>query len=443
MAFFFEAGQFEAKKVLFSNGRLAGSSDDPVNSRDPSMKFEVQDSGQTEIRFSDKLVCLFDVKIPSPFSKYNGTKVEAFDRFGRPIDMTAEPSGNLQLEETSSFALLERMLKSTGRDTNPKDERRRLREKAHALITAFLGAGRESAVEDHPLQPRISFILPPRGQLSRDTIITGWDKSLTQLFSITSETTTWQNICACVSRGGVLDAKNVPLWISDIEQAAALIASNFLPDRVDHKCRLKGRFYRVFPARYEDLKSGSKRVFVSFLPSSIRPFDLRERISTLLSGLILSIRFRERLIPKALGLRNLADTDKKAGVMDFYRELLAVETESAELGLAINDDDVPEAETPLLSAFRDGEVKNELEAEIRKWHADRLTIEKLISDFCSNRDTVDEVIDKLNSIFLGRQSINSLFVTAIIDELKYVSHIDIREAESDFLVEKMGKKHVR
>lgn len=366
-----------------------------------------------------RIVCVFDEEPPSVLSKFHGVKVCGRQRTGPVIDMaTTEPKENSQLDDSAIFGLLQQMLTnkpgSPLRDVNAASMKQMLREESQKLIKLFEAARPGDVIDEKSLQPRISFELSPGGKLTSDTPVKGYKESLSDLFSIDAETTTWARIIkGCSSPKG-----GKPAWLSDIEQAAGAIMTNNIPANAGSKCILRSAIYRVYPARYEIYKDGRRTIYVGFLPVTNRQFDLARRSSTLLSSLILSIRFREQLLPMTKSLKEVPP--KKLGdlLQNFYRLLVAIEIEAKQFGLII-DSEIPDEEAPLAAVFTDPKKKAIIQGSINKWSKDRERIETMFVDdpkFNSDKETHDcarEVIGILNKV----TKVNADFIELISEEL--------------------------
>jgi hypothetical protein len=384
---FFEAGQFRATLK-------------------PSL---IKDSNK-------RIVCFFDEEPPAIFSEFHGVKVRAQQRGGGPIDMPLPPAQNTQLDDSAIYDLLQRMLKNDPdaslRDVSAASTKEMLREESHKLIRYFEAARPGDVIEEKSLQPRISFELLAGESLSSKTAVKGYEASLRHLFSIESETTTWADIvqCCSTSNGGK------PAWLSDIELAATDIMKDRTPANAANKCLLENVIYRVYSARYEVYKDRRRVIYVVFLPVTRQPFDLRKRSSTLLSSLILSVRFREQLIPMVEQLRN---EPTAALVQDFYRLLLAIEMEARQFGLVV-DTAIPDDESPLAAAFTDGKKREIIQQRIQEWAPDRALIEKMFVDEPVNLEAPGEAA-RCAAIIAGilenTAKVNAEFIEMIAEEL--------------------------
>lgn len=300
-----------------------------------------------------RIVCIFDDEPPSILSMFQGVKVCGKQRTGSNIDMsTTLAKDNIQLDDSAIFSLLERMLKNSPetplRDVNTSSTKEMLREESHKLIKLFELARPQDLIDEKSLQPKISFELAPGGRITPDTLVKGYDKSLRDLFSIETDETTWGRVCGiCSTANG-----GKPAWLSDIEAAAADIMLDNTPANVGNKCILEGKIYQVIVARYEIYKDGRRIIYVVFLQVTSQPFDLTRRSSTLLSSLILSIRFREQLIPMRKVLKKEKPASLAALLQSFYRLLVAIEMEARQFGLVV-DSAIPDEEAPLAAVFTD------------------------------------------------------------------------------------------
>src|SRR5260370_1537015 len=172
----------------------------------------------------------------------------------------------------------------------------------------FINMQYEEKLQEIVFKPRISFRLPPatktlKSKLSPDTAVTGDGALLSLIFGITGIETTWGKIKACCRD----ENGNDPLWVCEIEAAAEQVSRDLVPNQPDGLCLAKAneKFYEVLFARYEPFKSGARICYIVFVPRRSRHFDVRQRTSILLRALILSIRFRQRILPFIKQLKNL------------------------------------------------------------------------------------------------------------------------------------------
>lgn len=395
---FFEAGQFRAT--------LTGNLVKEVNKR---------------------IVCVFDREPPAILEKFQGVKVVGEQLSGALIDTTTiAAKDNIQFDDSSIFNLFVRMLGNAPnaplRDTKDRIVREIMREESLKLIKLFAAAGIGAKVDERSLQPRISFDLLPNEMLTAETPVRGYDGSLQSLFGIDSEMTTWGQLIS-MSNGG---RTGKPLWVSDVEDASTAIMRKTIPDSLSNKCVLRNAVYRVYVSRYEVFKNEKRSIFVVFLPATNRNFDLSRSTSTLLSSLILSVRFREQLIPMA---RQLAGRDIAAlseAAHTFYRTLSAIEIEALQFGLTISDA-VPGDDAPLTMVFSDKEKKAVIRNSIDTWSQDRKEIERMFIEvpFDSvSRADVRRCSDSLRAILKRVEPRNREFIELISEEL--MSHVKNR-----------------
>jgi hypothetical protein len=414
--------------------------------RDADMMWSFYEAGQFRATLRDNLaneankriVCVFDSESPSILSEFQGVQVSEKQRSGQPIDMSLRPGQNIQLDDSAIYNFLEQMLANSPekplRDVGTPSAREMLREESHKLITQFVAAGSHMIVEEKSLQPRISFELSADTTLSPQTVIKSYDASLRQLFGIESEETTWSEIIqtCCTSNGGK------PAWLSDIEVAAAEIMKDRTPDNTANKCLLERTIYRVITARYQVYKDRRRVIYIVFLPVSSQPFDLTRRSSTLLSSLILSIRFREQLIPMAKSLREHPSADL---LRNFYRLLLAIEMEARQFGLVV-ESTIPDDESPLAAAFTDAKNRKIVGDRIRDWAPDRAAIEKMFVEKPLNFQMPDEVArgaDAIAEILERTAGTNSEFIEMIAEELL----LRIKAGEEDRSADRSDKGKAR
>jgi hypothetical protein len=180
-------------------------------------------------------------------------------------------------------------------------------------------------IDDRPPLPRIRYELKQGEILTDATRVWGDKESLNELFSIAADETTWGEI-----QSSWLEADQPkPVWVEDIETAASAISNEppRTPTTSTSKFILNGRVYRVFTSGYQIFKDKRRCIYISLLKSIARPFDLKTTTGRLLSALILSVRFRERLIPMHVQL-DQNDANYEEIIFDFYHHLQAVEIEA-------------------------------------------------------------------------------------------------------------------
>jgi hypothetical protein len=120
-----------------------------------------------------------------------------------------------------------------------------------------------------------------------------------------------------------------------------------------------------------------RKCHVAFIPVRNRKFNLGMKTSLLLSGLILSVRFWQRILPIIDELKALDPAASMPLLLKFLKELTTIETEALEYGISAPADD--HDEPPLLNAFREGLVKESLRAKIIAWtNARKLFFEKIV-----------------------------------------------------------------
>jgi hypothetical protein len=362
---------------------------------------------------SRRIVCLYDNEIPSILSPLEGVKVSARQKSGAKIDLDMEPvRENSQYDETFIYDLFKNMLNNRPlvqiRDVDEDSVKEDIREQCHKIINLF--ASKTYPVDDRPLQPRIWYELPLSGNISNETKIHGDNDSLNTLFSVSTAETTWGTILGLIMKPG----EPKPLWAQDVETAALSLARDVNPETSSAKGVLKSRVYNVFTARYQVFNNRSKCVYVGFLESVARPFDLKRSSGMLLSALILGVRFRERLIP--MRGQFAANANFEEILLSFYRELQAVEIESLQYGL--NADVSNPEDYPILNVIRDDARRTAVEKGLKQWSKDRTEITNMFVSPAELSKNARVYGDRLSKILQETVAINSEFIQVMTDELK-------------------------
>lgn len=342
-------------------------------------------------------------------------------------------------EATDAFKLFANIIEHSGesplRNLGDDDVRSLLREQARRLIRAFVEMQLETRLPEIVLQPRISFRLPPLVDRSSRSILTdaiavsGYNSSLKDIFAIAGTETTWGGIKSRVKEAD----GNDPLWVTDIEEASFNVAQDFIPEQPDGLCHsvTDGKFYRVLFARYEPYKSGARSCYILFIPSRPRQFDLKKRSSLLLSALILSIRFRQRIIPFAEAIRSAQPSEKAGSLLSFERTLHQVETEAVEFGLS--KPTAEEDEHPLLQVIRSGTDKDFMADCIKSWEKGRGTIATAITRIRTSNSDTDRtkaatdaegvVVGELEKVI----KVNGRFIELLTEELLFTEKVGLDE----------------
>ena len=362
-----------------------------------------------------RMVCLYDKEIPSILAPLQGVKVTTTQKSGAKIDMDMPAiRTNSQYDETYIYSLFEDMLnnKPLGpiRDVSENSVKEDIREQCHKIISLFEASG-GYPVDDRPLQPRIWYELALGGNMNNETKIHGDNDSLNTLFSIATKETTWGAILNLSAKAG----EPKPLWAQDVESAALSLASDINPKTSTSKSVLKGRVYCVFTPRYQVFKDRRKCVYVGFLESVPRPFDLNRASGLLLSALILGVRFRERLIPMHKQFEE-ADANFEDILISFYRELQAVEIEALQYGL--NSDVSNPDDYPILTIIREPSRRENVEKGIKQWSKDRKEITSMFMSSAELSKNARVYGDKLSKILQETAPINSAFIQVMSEELE-------------------------
>ncbi|MBY3219500.1 toll/interleukin-1 receptor domain-containing protein [Rhizobium laguerreae] len=380
----------------------------------------------------DRLCYFYDGKPPSQLRRYQGTRVSLTDRNDNQLNVTQETEDSLNYENTDLFDFLCLLLtKSTDqpvRNINDQSIRKLMRTGVRRITHAFFSNRGDYLTAEDVFQPRIKFTIPPPGStgspegLSPNTKIDGEYNVLPDIFGISGSTTTWADIksAAC----NLQCDEPMPLWVNDLEAASCEVARGKIPTQTAFVCvGLDKQFYRPVYARNLIYSSGKKDSYIAFIPSRDRRFDVNFRSSLLLSALILTIRFRQRVLPIVEEIsENLAAPGKiKAELLlRLQTTIVIVEAEAREFGLMPPKD--ANDEPPLLNGFRDGAEKTALRVEIKKWLKTRaLIFEKIAAAQAPGRDvTWSDAALEVSNAFSGMKEINSAFLQTLCNELLYI-----------------------
>jgi hypothetical protein len=382
----------------------------------------------------DRMCFLYDSDRPSQLARYQGSLVSTCDRNETPLPIEAESDDSLAYENTELFDFLELILMRSApvplRDIADPPVRKLVRNGVRKITRAFVRNWVDERIDEDVFQPRISFIVPPPSPnaegLAATTAVTGEFNALPNIFTLAGTNTTWADIKAvAAARTG---NEMTPLWINDMEAAAKDVLLGKVPRQTDFLCLGNdGKFYRPIIARNENFKSKAKRCYVAFIPSRDRRFNLAFKTSLLLSALILSIRFRQRVLPLAddLGKNTKYSEKKKAEILQkLQQEIVLVEAESEEFGLTPPKDE--HDDPPLLNGFRDGPEKDFLREEIVKWSAARMLIfDKIKEAQTPTKDTTwSDAANVVITAFEHLKSVNSIFIDKLCNELLYAEKIE-------------------
>lgn len=383
----------------------------------------------------DRMCFLYDIDRPSQLARYQGSLVSTTDRDGITLNFEAENDDSLSYENTELFDFLKIVLTRSAvsplRDINDPNVRKLMRNGVRKITRAFVRNTIDEKIDEDVFQPRISFIVPPPSQKQVDgltpaTVITGEFNALPNIFTIAGTSTTWADIKATASAQS--GNEMTPLWIGDMEAAARDVLLGKVPRQTDFLCLGNdGKFYRPIIARNENFRSKAKRCYVAFIPSRDRRFNLTFRTSLLLSALILSIRFRQRVLPLVDELsrdQNLPEKKKAELLQKLQNEIVLVEAEAEEFGLSPPKDE--HDDPPILNGFRDGPEKEFLRLEIIKWSKTRMAMFDKIRDAQSpTKDTTwSDAANLVTGALAGVKAINSNFIDKLCNELLYAEKIE-------------------
>lgn len=389
----------------------------------------------------DRICFLYDVDRPDQLSRYQGSLVSIRNRNDVLLNVDADNDDSLAYENTELFDFFENLLtNSTGisfRGIDDPNTRKAMRNGVRKITRAFVQNGANDFVGEDVFQPRISFMVPPPSQsaegLTPTTVVTGEFNALPNIFTIAGTSTTWADIKAVASaRSG---NEMTPLWINDMETAAKDLLLGKVPTQTDFLCLGNdGKFYRPIIARNLNFRNGARRCYVAFIPSRDRRFNLTFKTSLLLSALILSIRFRQRVLPLSdeLNKNQKFPEKKKAEILQkLQQEIVLVEAEAEEFGLNPPKDE--HDDPPLLNGFRDGAEKDFMREEIAKWSATRMLIfDKIKEAQTPTKDTTwSDAADVVLAGFVGLRAINSSFIDKLCNELLCAERIEATKGVPD------------
>jgi hypothetical protein len=389
---FYEAGQFRAKLAIEQlRARLA----------------------------KNRIVYLYDGTPPSQFAKFKGTRVSVSNNSHRKMNLDEETEDSHIYHDTDLFELFKQIIKHSRpkplRDLTEENVRQLMRAGVRRITKAFVN--REELLEEIQCQPRISFKLPAPGELGStgltpETEILSYKEALKQVFNIAGETTRWGAI-----KRAFLSADNIEArWIGDMELASREVALDMMPPQTESLCvAYNGTFFRPIISRYDKYRNGAKKCHVAFMPVRNRKFNLGTKTSLLLSGLILSVRFRQRILPILADLKRDDPSESMPLLSKFLKELTTIETEALEFGISTPDDD--HDEPTLLDAFNDDIVKSSLRAKIHAWTIARTIFFRRIVEAQRNVGTAADATKCLLECLADIEETNGQFIEKITEEL--------------------------
>jgi hypothetical protein len=365
---------------------------------------------------SRRMVCLYDKEIPSILAPLQGVKITTRQKSGAQIDLiTRSIRANSQYDETYIYDLFSDMLSNRPltslRDVRENSVRENIREQCHEIINIFESYGISYPIDDRALQPRFWYELKSSEILTNETKIVSDNDALDILFSISTSETTWGEVL----RASIKKGEPKPLWAHDVENAALALAAGRTPKTSTSKCVLNGRIYRAFTVRYQIFKDRRKCVYVRFLESVQKPFDLKRTSGILLSALILNVRFRERLIPMYKRLEE-DNANQEELLLDFYRELQAIEIEALQYGL--NADICTPDDCPILTVIQDKEGRKVVESGIKQWLRDRREISSMFLSSAQLSKKARSDAEKLSKILQDLTPVNRSCIEVLSKELE-------------------------
>ncbi len=382
-----------------------------------------------------RLVAIHDDARPRQLEKYLSVQISGKDLDGNILDFNAESSPkDIRFENTAIFHLFESLVRESR--TEPLNDladlnvRSLLRKNARDVILAFKRNEVDRKLPEVVFQSRISFLLPSPGtnlssKLTPETLVTGDGESLRAVFGIAGNETTWGKIKATAKEEDGHD----PLWIGEIEAAAESVSQDLVPFQPDGLCIAKDdqKFFEVLFARYEPFRSRARICYVVFVPRRIRNFDVKQRTSILLSALILSIRFRQRILPFIDNFDKLERKDKLKKFLQLETEIHESEMEAQEFGmrLPMSSEDEP----PVARQFRDGSNKSFVLGAIRDWQISRMILAEAFRKARTTNPGEDPIEAGVNG---GRiavrelkkvRHVNDRFIQLLIGELLFVENV--------------------
>jgi hypothetical protein len=396
----------------------------------------------TEQQIKSHLFAIYDHELPSPLAHLQGVLINRKDIFGHNLDLkTDKKAEELEEEALALFentpifncfkTIISKSREEPLQDLTDTSIRRVLKTNSRTLISAFINHTIDRKLDEIVFQPRISFwLIPPAGQSSgpskliADTPVTADGDVLKELFGLIGKRTTWGTIKASCSE----ETGNEPAWVNEVEAAAEQVSRDRQPKQPAglHWRKSDQKFFRVIFARCDPYTSGSRLCYILFIPRSRRDFDVKEKTSILLSSLILSIRFRQRVLPLAEKLQAVPRKGKSEGVLEIEKKLLEIETEALEFCLQTPDDD-PE-EFPILEVFREGQNKLFVEQSIVSWQTIRGVLAGVFKRVKS-ADPVDlnEIAFEGTTVIVNElkdyQEVNGKFIRVLTEELLFLERV--------------------
>jgi hypothetical protein len=370
---------------------------------------------------SGRSVYLYDGAIPRTMQAQKGILVQRphGSPLPEPADGNDEPSPHY--DETAVAAWLGDLLStkradgSTLADINNEKFKGRIRKAARAIISAFERQNPEEQVDDVPLQPRISFKIAkgPLTAIDPDTVITGGgDNSLERIFGLTKKEARWaeiKDVCRTKSRAD-------PIWLRDIEKIVADISRDQKIEQTEALHVLNGRtFFRPFVPRFERFRNETKRCHILFAETHEKSFNSNEDISALIAALILTIRFRQRVIPLIPSLKKTGPALAEA-VLAIEREITYIENEAVEFGLMT---DTSSDERSSVEKMFEGRPNGEfVQEQSDRWRVDR----RRLIDFAQRArgpaiENAEDVSGEMTKILTDFVEVNARFIEVLSSEL--------------------------
>jgi hypothetical protein len=402
----------------------------------------LQEGGEQQIK--SHLFAIYDHEMPRPLANLQGVLISRKDIFGHNIDLKIDKKAEeledealALFENTPIFDCFKTIISKSReeplRDLTDTSVRRVLKTNSRTLISAFINHTIDRKLDEIVFQPRISFwLIPPAGQSSglskliADTPVTADGEVLGELFGLIGKRTTWGTIKAlCNEENG-----NEPAWVNEVEAAAEVVSLDRQPKQPAglhcRKLEQKLNFYRVIFGRCDLYTSGSRLCYILFIPRSCRDFDVKEKTSILLSSLILSIRFRQRVLPLAEKLQAVPRKNKIEAVLEIEKKLVEIETEALEFGLQTPDDEPDQI--PILEVFRDGPNKLYVEQSIVSWQPCRQALAGVFksvksADPVERNEIAVQGAEVIVNELKNYQQVNGKFIRVLTEELLFLERV--------------------
>jgi TIR domain len=405
---FYEAGQFRAKFALSRREKIA-----------------------------ERMCVLFDGDgPPRQMSQFLGVRVTPLDAAGQLIELDRnKPTFNeTRLEQTPIYlalkTLLQKSIDEPLRDLGDSITLSNLRECSRAIIEAVVRSKNDLKLAEVPLQPRISLTIPAAlddefAEIEPSTDVAGFDNALSSVFQLAGSHTTWSEIKQAARLPNGAD----PLWLEDVERGICkYIAKNRVPPQTDMICVSGQSVFRPIITRYVPYRSGKRDVHIIFSPMQKRPLvasglrvgspGIPPKFGLLLMGLIMAIRFRQRVIPLIDVIEQAAD-DAADTLLRIEREIGYIEAEAQEYGFPITVDAADAQQSILVDAISDEADRKAAKRFLEEYIPIRVGIVKSVQDVRNVRNSImasdvrESIVARLKQV----KSMSGPYISIIMREL--------------------------